>query len=465
MRRIYLILSIALIIISICQQGFTQDSHYWTYPYGTRAVLLGGMVIGSVLDISGIYYNPGGLSLLEDPETLLASKVYHWPHYTLDNLGDADKKTKSSKFSDAPGIVAGLLKFSWLRDHRLGYSIITRQKADMRLSGTVITSGDAIPDYPGEELIIGNFHLIEDLSEPWWGLTWAYKFNDTVGVGISNYFTFRSHRASYQANGQVLTPGGDLSIIAETIAYDYQNSRLLWKAGLALDFGRIHLGLTLTTPSIELYGRGSASINRTITGRDLDGDGTKDDVLIADFQDGLDSAFPTPLALGVGTTITLSSKEIGTLNLYASAEWYAGIDKFDVIKTEEFVGQSDGQIYRYEITHELDDVLNFGIGIEHILNKNITLYGSIRTDYSARNSESDTTLSVSDWDIYHIMAGTTFRIKNTEWTLGLGYSWGYNNTKKELSIDDPYEEYQVSQLFKNVVFRYDSVNIVFGFSF
>jgi hypothetical protein len=465
MRKICVILSLVFLFILFCQQSSAQDTHYWTYAYGTRAVLLGGTVIGSVLDISGIYYNPGGLSLLEDPETLLASKVYHWPRYSFGNIGKTDREITSAKFDNAPGIVAGLIKFPWLKDHRIGYSVITRQKVDIRLNGTVITSGDAIPDYPGEESIIGSFHLIEDLSEPWWGLTWAYKFNDTIGVGISNYFTFRSHRASYQGSGQVLTSEGDLAMIVDAISYDYQNYRLLWKMGLALDFDSIHLGFTLTTPSIELYGKGSANLNRTITGWDLDDDGVNDNVLTADYQDGVDSNFPTPIALGVGTKITLSSKEIGTLNFYASAEWYAGIDKFDVVKTEEFVGQSDGETYRNEITHELDDVLNFGLGIEHIFNKNITLYGSIRTDFSARKQGSDTTLSVTDWDIYHIMAGTTFRIKNTEWTLGLGYSWGGSKKERSPSIDDPYEQYKISQLFQDVRFNYDSISVLFGFSF
>jgi hypothetical protein len=92
MRRSILLLFVALISILFYQQGVAQDTHYWTYQYGTRAVLLGGTVIGSVLDISGIYYNPGGLSLLDDPETLLASKVFHWPHYSLENLGGTDKK-------------------------------------------------------------------------------------------------------------------------------------------------------------------------------------------------------------------------------------------------------------------------------------------------------------------------------------------------------------------------------------
>lgn len=171
MRQTCLLLSVSFITIILCQQGLAQDSHYWTYQYGTRAFLLGGTVIGSVLDISGIYYNPGGLSLLKDPETLLASRAFHWPNYSLENLGGTDKKISSSKLDIAPRIVAGLINFPWLKDHRIGYSILTRQSVDIKLNGTVITSGDAIPDYPGEESIVANFHLTEYLSEPWWGLT------------------------------------------------------------------------------------------------------------------------------------------------------------------------------------------------------------------------------------------------------------------------------------------------------
>ena len=464
MRRTGLLISVAFLSLILFQQGLAQDTHYWTYQYGTRAVLLGGQVIGSVLDISGIYYNPGGLSLLEDPDTLLAARVFHWPHYSIEGLVGTDRSLMSSFFDTAPGIVAGLLKFSWLKDHRIGYSIISRQSVDMRFSGTVIASGDAIPDYPGNESIVAGFHLNEKLSEPWWGLTWSYKINDSFGIGISNYVTFRSHRANFEAVGQSLSPNGELAMFVDSISYDYRNYRLLWKIGGALDFDRIQIGLTLTTPSIELYGTGAAGINKTITGIDLDEDGTKDSLVIADYQEGLDSDFPTPLALGIGATYKLAITRLGTINLYASAEWYSGIRRFDVIKTEEFVGQSDGETYRTEITHELDDVINYGLGIEHIFNKNITLYGSITTDFSARRPGSDTTLSVTDWDIYHITSGTTFRIKDTQWTLGLGYSWGGRKERRTDSLD-PEVENKFKWYLKNVDFKYDSIKFLFGFSF
>lgn len=464
MRRIGLFTSVAFITLILFQQGRAQDTHYWTYQYGTRAVLLGGQVIGSILDISGIYYNPGGLGLLEDPETLLAAKVFHWPRYSIEGLAGTNRSVTSSIFDTAPGIVAGLLKFSWLKDHRIGYSIISRQSVDMRFSTTVVASGDAIPDYSGNESIIAGFQLNEKLSEPWWGLTWAYKINDSFGIGISNYVSFRSHRANFQVVGQSLAPNGELAMFVDSISYDYRNYRLLWKIGGAFNLGRIQLGLTLTTPSIELYGTGAAGINKTITGTDLDKDGTKDTIVIADYQEGLDSDFPTPFVLGIGATYKLAITKLEIINLYASAEWYSGIRKFDVIKTKEFVGQSDGKTYRTEITHELDDVLNYGLGIEYVFNKNITLYGSITTDFSARKPGSDTNLSVTDWDIYHLSTGATFRVKNTEWTLGLGYAWGDRKKRRTDSLD-PEVENKFKWYLNNVNFKYDSIKFLFGFSF
>ena len=42
------------IILFFCylKIGFAQDSHYWTNQYGTDAQLLGGLVVGSVNDLS-----------------------------------------------------------------------------------------------------------------------------------------------------------------------------------------------------------------------------------------------------------------------------------------------------------------------------------------------------------------------------------------------------------------------------
>src|SRR4030042_3727600 len=99
-----------------------QDSHYWTCQYGTRATLLGGAVIGSVLDLSGTYYNPGGMSLIEKPDTLMAVKVLQYHRVTLVGNGREKVPLTSHNPGPAPSLIAGTFRFRGLHRHWFGYS-------------------------------------------------------------------------------------------------------------------------------------------------------------------------------------------------------------------------------------------------------------------------------------------------------------------------------------------------------
>ena len=55
--------------------------------------------------------------------------------------------------------------------------------------------------------------------------------------------------------------------------------------------------------------------------------------------------------------------------MHLSAEWFAAVDKFDVLDTEPFVGQSSGNTMRNDVIHEMAQVLNFAIGFEQKLGK------------------------------------------------------------------------------------------------
>src|SRR4030066_2580817 len=104
LRSAFLAAFACLCLVSLARP---QDSHYWTNHYGTRATLLGGAVIGSVLDLSGTYYNPGGMSLIEKPDTLMAVKVLQYPRVTL--VGDAWENVplNSHNPGPAPSLIAG----------------------------------------------------------------------------------------------------------------------------------------------------------------------------------------------------------------------------------------------------------------------------------------------------------------------------------------------------------------------
>ncbi len=448
------------VLFSISIKGNAQDAHYWTHQYGTRSTLLGGLVIGSVLDLSGTYYNPGGLSLLKDPETVMAAKIFQYPSITLKGFAGGDVDVNSSDFRPAPSLVAGMIKFKRLGKHWLGYSVLTRHEVKLGLSGSVIESKDVIMDSPGEEDIATDFRLNEDLSEPWWGITWSYRINDHFGIGISQYAVFRSHSVNSQTLAESLTADGDIAMTICKRDFRYSNYRLLWKLGLAFDFDRITLGLTFVTPSVKLYGSGTAGVNITVVSQDVDGDGINDDYMAADYQYDLDSNYHTPLSLGIGMTYKFEN-----FRLYGSAEWFCRVDKYEVLSVKDFTIQSTGENLPNSVTHELDSILNFGLGMEYTFNKNLKTYSSFTTDFSARNPDTDTNLSVTDWNIYHITGGTTFKILRYSLTLGLGYAFG---RRQAVQILDPLPENFQGRLIGaagQYQFNYSSFKFLLGFAF
>ena len=181
--------------------------------------------------------------------------------------------------------------------------------------------------------------------------------------------------------------------------------RTLWKIGLAADFKDVTLGLTVTTPSLDIGGKGTTGMNSTLAGLDTDGDGAPDDYLAADYRDGLDSYFQTPFSIAAGMTF-----KIQKIRIYWSTEWFAAVKPYTVVDAGEFPAQSTGEMLSTDVTHELAPVLNFGMGLEWFYSSRFKGYGSFTTDYSAKKTGTTTNLSLTDWDIYHIVTGGELKL-------------------------------------------------------
>ncbi len=229
---------------------------------------------------------------------------------------------------------------------------------------------------------------------------------------------------------------------------------------MAFDFDRVTLGITFVPPSVKLYGSGSSAVNITVVGQDIDGDGTDDNYMASDFQDDLDSNYHTPLSLGIGVTYKLEN-----FRLYGSAEWFSSVDKYEVLSARDFIIQSTGENLPNEVTHELESILNFGIGMEYAFNPNLKTYSSFTTDFSARKPDTETNLSVTDWNIYHIMSGASFKILRYSLTLGIGYSFG---RRQMIGSRDPILENLPGSLIGMVSqyeFTYSTFKFLLGFAF
>jgi len=450
----------AVSLLSLAPLAAPQDSHYWTNQYGTRATLLGGAVIGSVLDLSATYYNPGGLILIEKPGVLMAAKVMQYPRVDLVGGGTESVSLHSFTPGPAPSLLAGTIRIRGLRRHLFGFSYLARQDAKLGVSISEAGQREIFPETAGPEDFVTQFRLDQKVSEHWFGLTWSYKASGHVGIGVTQYLAVRSHQSTIQESIETLSQANHLTMAFGSRQFSYFHVRTLWKIGVAADFKDVTVGLTLTTPSLDIGGTGTTGLNASLAGLDSDGDGLPDDYLAADYGDGLDSYFRTPGSIAAGMTF-----KIQKIRVYWSAEWFASLAPYTVVDAEDFTAQTGGETLSTDVTHELKPVVNFGMGLEWFYSSRFKGYGSFTTDYSAKKTGTSTDLSVTDWDIFHVVTGGELKLRKSSVTIGLGYSFGSREIGDRPDLLPPDAASGLWDPFGGLRFRYAIYKLIVGFAF
>jgi len=447
----YIVL-LVLLIISV-SNNYAQDANYWTHQYGSRSTLLGGAVIGSVLDLSGTYYNPGAVSLVKDPETVLAAKVFEYPTYKLSGSFFDDIEMSHTNLGPAPSLVATNLNYDWLGEDNLVLSLLTRY--DLRFD--LNQSANSVYDLENISDAITNVRINERMNETWFGITWSYNYQSRIGIGFTPYFVFRSHTTFIYSNIQTISPEKDHFHAIDNFEYEYDHYSLLLKAGITFDLIGHTFGLTLTTPRLGYYTNGSSGINQTIEGKPPVEGSEETEYVAADYQNNVDATYKSPLSIALGTTF-----KIDHTNIYVSAEWFSPVEKYEVVQQHAFQPQiGTGTLYNGVVT-EAQSVFNVGVGVQHTFDNLHTINASFTTDFSASSADPDVNLSLASWDIYHLMLGGSLIVLDLELTLGLGYAYGKEQVKRESRELSDDSDYETPDILNGVDSSYQSFKFVFG---
>ena len=415
-----------VVLLALGAPAAAQDSQYWDIQYGPVGQLLHGQVVGSTRDLSATYYNPGGLSLGEDPDFLLSVQAFKRQNVTTTPLeGGEFLNVSDTEWGTFPGFVAFAFPESWLGERtRLAFSLLTRQESNQRINQR----------FAGDEAITGGRFGLETLydqrmQETWGGLTLSRRIGERWGIGATFYGVYRSQRSRWEQNLQLAVPSGQGLAALVINDFDYGHWRLLGKVGLAWEGDALRLGATVTTPGASLFGSGNVGVTRSATGVDLDGDGRPDSLLLNGLEEGADSTYKSSWAFAGG-----GAWRRGSLQLHLSAEYFAPVSQFTVIEGPR-IPPSGSTV---DLTQTLEGVLNAGVGAEYWLDGvsadrgaasgGTVLYGSFATDFSASPELVRGEASTSNQNHYHLTVGSAFSVGSSRFSLGLSYAFGKSRT-------------------------------------
>jgi hypothetical protein len=439
----------AAALAAACPHAQAQDTHYWTIQYGPVGQLVGGQLIGGVADLSATFYNPGALALRNESSYLLSTESVQWEVVSTD--AEADSRifdSSSSRLGAAPSLLAGVLP-GWLgEDTRLAWSFLTRQKLETRLGQRVTNPmpGDGVRS-------AAESYFDQRVEEDWAGLTISHPLSTSVGIGATWYGVYRGQRTRKELSVQGVTPDAASLAFAGIGDFDYTHYRMLVKLGVAWRTEGWNAGVSVTTPGLGVLGNGKAAYTLSIAGIDGNGDGRPDPPLLStSTAEELDSDWRSPWAVGGGI-----SRRAGRTRLYASAEWYGGVDRFTVVALPEGAFGAD------LLQQELGSVLNAGLGFEHVVSTDISLYGAFHTDFSASVGGSSSNVAISDWDLYHLSGGVSFRVHDNRFTLGA--SWATGGKTRPLDSPVPPQDLPPTGLDQDVAIRYSKITFLLGFVF
>ncbi len=392
---------------------FAQDGHYWSEQYGTKSMLLGGSVIGSVEDLGAVFYNPSRLGVIKDPTFLISAKVYQLQNLRIEDALGNNKDLKSKDFGGVPSLVAGTFSIKWLPTHQFAYAFLTRDNIDNSFTTREGTTGDIFPDLPGEELFEGNITVGKQLREEWIGASWAHAPSSRVSFGLSGFFTNLRQSETSEMNLYLLDAQNGVSTLTKVNNYSFKHYGIIWKAGLSLDFDAFRAGITVTTPKIELKGDGSTTYEEIYTG--LASDTENKNRYTTNYQSGLDAIHQSPWSFGFGMGYTIKK-----LNLHASAEYYTAVNRYAQLQTGLFESQSSGEVLQTTMYSERSSVFNYGVGMELLLKEGIYGYASVAIDNSALVPQG----SIIDkgTKMMHWAGGILYKTKFADITAGATYA-------------------------------------------
>ncbi len=462
MKRLLLVLYLFPIVIC-----YAQDTHYWTYRFGTKAALMGGPAVGGLEDNSSVVYNPALLSFVKNISVSLNANIYQLSNIVAKNGAGPGLDVSSNQFSAVPTTVSGLIPKRQANRLTMGYAIIVPTEFTFKASARLADNKAIVADTEsaGLEEYVGQFTNNTRVSENMVAFALSYRLTDKWSIGYSNQVTLRTHTFSKTELARMILNNAAATLVStsEVQNIEYTNLRYSGKFGIAYKSGNWSAGIAITSPSMVLSGSGTVA--RDVTASNLTVNiqtnpnkapvFSRVNISANDRQTGLKTTYKSPLAIAAG--FAYNNKK----TLFAvSAEWFNSVAQYNIMSPQDNLFKRptnlalDGSEF-LKINESNKSVINVAIGFQQVISPKLSLSTGFRTNNSFYDRTYDnrviqttrTTLSnnplnldISSWNIYHFVFGGTFSQERRDISLGINLSFASEGSLKQFAnFDKPTE--------------------------
>jgi hypothetical protein len=430
-----------------------QDNHYEFLRTGSRNSILANAGISRFEDQSAVIINPATLSFANNSSFTFNTSAIGTSSIRFDNGLGQGYNIRYGNMTVLPNMAAGVLKPKRKeRDWVLGYGIFHRLNDHLRFADRAKYDVDVInnQESPGAENYLAQYNLSHDVEEITAVLGIGWNLSEHLAFGVSQYFTYRSEEFDQRFSASALPyPNSGATMSGMTLNRDFHTNyykiMAQTKVGLAWNFEKWSVGLTMMLPSLGIMGNGDIYSKAQITNARRTTASPRKDYYANGYAEKEKATYKHPLIVGLGV-----SRPFGQVRMYGAVNYYSKIKNYTIMDpgNVDFIQPSTDSnvIYSSNAMRVLSgnrQVINGSLGADWEFKKDKHLLFSVHSDQQYANIDSamkGTYLSVKNWNYMHVGVGIAQSIGRSDWVIGLRYSLGgKDDARQPYSFDDPTE--------------------------